>query len=270
MKLRYLALAMTLATTSLFLVACGAGSSSESNKTPDSATATNAPDKTSDSATATNAPDKTREATRTATSATTTPTPGGGGGSLSGSGSDELRKLAKDLMKKTYQVTYAFATIDGKGKTEGTMMLAQKPPKSITKFETAAESVILIDDGTASLLCTKKATDATGTCLKSASGGSATAAAFSLEAALNDLETNVNATVDKDDTIAGRAAKCFIVTEAGSPGSRACFDKQDGIALLLESGNASGGKYTLKATKVSNSVDDSIFDAPYAVTSLTP
>ena len=229
LKLQYLALATALATTSLFLVACGDGSSSESNKTPDSATATNAPDKTS-------------EATRTATSATTTPIPGSGGGSLTGSGAGELRKLAKDLTKKTYQVTYAFATIDGNGKTEGTMMLAQKPPKSITKFETAAESVILIDDGTASLLCTKKATDATGTCLKSASGGSATAAAFSLDAALNDLETNVNATADKDDTIAGRAAKCFIVTKAGSPGSRTCFDKQDGIALLLESGNASGGK----------------------------
>ena len=85
MKLQYLALATALATTSLFLVACGDGSSSESKKTPDSATATNAPDKTSDATrTATSVPDKTSEATRTATRATTAPIPGSGGGGRDG------------------------------------------------------------------------------------------------------------------------------------------------------------------------------------------
>lgn len=256
MKLRYFALIAALATTALFFAACGGGddadSSGDSTRTGDSTATSNG----------TKAPEKTTEATKAGTGgATAAVTTGGGTGQVTGSGADELRKLAKDTTNKTYQVTYDMSTAEG----SGILTLAQKPPRLLSRAEILTVTSTVINDGKTTLSCSKLGS-ADGTCRKTASTGNANAGAFSLATLLGDLESDFSATVDKDETIAGRAAKCFIVKEEGAFDGRACFDKQDGIILSLESTDAKGGKLNMKASKYSNSVNDSTFDAPYICT----
>ncbi len=275
MKLRNFVLVAALAGSALALAACGGGD--DDDETTGDATATTAATRASDGATtaATTAPGSATTAPSggstpaPTSSASASPTTSGGGGSLTGSGADDLRALAKDLSKKTYTVTYEFEEDTASGLGGGTFILVQKPPKSSYTFGNDQESVTVIDDGVSSWTCTKSATESEGACIKSpSSGGLLSAGAFDLDQALDELESNLNATRTGDDTIAGRAAACFNIKQEGQPDSRTCFDKKDGFALQFEQTDATGAKFGLRAISASNTVDDELFKPPYPVTSL--
>lgn len=276
MKLRNFLLVPALAVTMLTMAACGGDDDDDAGTDP---TATTAATSTSDEATtasgtSTSAPttpggDATTEPT-TASGGSPTSTGGNSGdGNLTGSGADELRALAADLSKKTYTVTYEFTEGTEDDLTTGSLTLYQKPPKSATSYSTDAEVFTIIDDGVNSWICSKNTGDEEGSCLKSETTGSlTTAAAFDLDSALDDLEFNLNVTEEGDEKIGGRDAACFTIEEEGFEESRACFDKKDGFLLLLDQTDDAGGKYEIRATNVSNSVDDSVFEPMYPETEL--
>lgn len=272
MKLRHFVLAAALTATTLTMAACGGDDDDDGGGDDPTATAaTSATEEaTSGSGDATTAPTSgATSAPTTASDSSPTATGSSGEGNLTGSGADELRTLAADLSVKTYTVTYEFQEGTEGAMTVGSLTLAQQPPKSSTSYTTDAEVFTIIDDGVNSWVCSKNTEDEEGECLKSETTGSlTTAAAFDLEAALDDLEFNLNVTEEGNEEIAGRDAACFTIEEEGFEESRACFDKDDGFLLLLDQTDDTGAKYTITAKSVSNSVNDSVFEPMYPETEL--
>lgn len=270
MKLRNFVLVAALTATTLTMAACGGDDDDASSDDPTATTAATTADSEATSRPTNASGDATAQATTGAESSPTTSSgDDAGNGTLSGSGADELRALAEDLTKKTYTVTYEFQEGIEDDLSTGTVTLSQKPPKSATSYSTDAEVFTIIDDGVNSWICSKNTEDEEGTCLKSDTTGSLTTeSAFNLEDALDDLEFDLNVTKESDDKIADRDAACFTVEEEGFEASRACFDKKDGILLLLEQKDDAGSVYTIRATKVSNSVDDKVFEPMYPETEL--
>lgn len=184
-----------------------------------------------------------------------------GSGEVTGSGANDLKKYAKDLSGKTFMVTYDYVQGSGAEETKGAMTIGQKDGKSYMKLVEGNDETILIDDKTSSFLCSKSGGDEG--CLKSKSTGGA--GPFSLEDVLGDLDQDIKVTKQKDQRIAGKDGACFKVEEEGSANGTMCFDKKDGLLLLIDSEEDEDG-VSLKATKVDTSVDNKVFEPPYKVT----
>ncbi|MBI2764754.1 MAG: hypothetical protein HYX53_02455 [Chloroflexi bacterium] len=246
-----------LAAATLIFAACGGDDDSKTTATNTATTAatTKRGDSGDAGANATKAPSPAASATS-------------GGGSISGSGADALKALAKDLNNKTYQVTYDLEIKGTDGSVnKGTLTLANKPPKNSYAYKLDPSSsgngpsdFQIINDGTSSFACT--ATGGTGQCVKSkASAGSLFANPFNVEQILKELDTSLTVTQDKDQTIAGQDSRCFVTKNQDSTQGTACFSKKDGILMLAIGGDDKSG-VTVRATKYSTNVDDSLFAPP--------
>jgi hypothetical protein len=200
-----------------------------------------------------------------------------GDGSLSGSGADSLRKLARDATKKTYVADYEFEGEDEEGKKQtGKMVIANKPPRSAFNVTTTdADGVttvfISFEDQEFSFICTREG-NGDGQCLKTrAEADNPLSGAFDINSLLNSLETGDSARVTeiKGQKIAGQESKCYTIEDASGKGT-ACFAKESGIVTLIDSADG-GSLIKLKATKVSEKVDDALFSPPadWEVTDLT-
>ncbi len=189
---------------------------------------------------------------------------------ITGSGADALRQLSKELSGKTYQVTYDFNFTQKGTPTKGSVTLAQKPPKSSTNFQLeGAGNFLTINDGTYDFTCSQDPSGK-GQCVKTKGGASANPLlnAFSLDAVLKNLTGDLNVSDAGNRSIAGADSRCFTVKQANSSDSTACFSKKDGIVTLIDSKAADGGTTLIQATKVSSSVDDSLFAPPSGYTTI--
>jgi hypothetical protein len=185
------------------------------------------------------------------------------------SGDNEgLSDVLKDTSKLTYKISYDITSTDDEGQPEtGTYTLVNKPPKTRIEFSSSTasdESVIVIDDGTDTYLCTP--TDKS--CLKTPGTGAGLGGALLAvdpDTVVKDAEAE-GATIKKTDdrTIAGTSASCYSVTDSDGTGSM-CIAKDTGIVLLID-GTNEGSKIALTAKSFSTSVDDSEFKPPYDVT----
>lgn len=190
-----------------------------------------------------------------------------GEGQVTGSGATALRQLAKDLSDKTYEVSYAMNLSGGDSPGKGSLVSAQKPPKSITKYETTDASGVVstfafINDGVSSFLCFKEGSDP-GQCMKSKADASTNifGSIFSVKEALKDLTEDIEVKDAGSRTIGGVDSRCFTVKEATGDGT-ACFSKKDGILTLLDTKNEDGSVIHIEASKASGSVDDKLFAPP--------
>ena len=188
-----------------------------------------------------------------------------GSGQVTGSGADSLRNLAKDLGKKTYQVSYDLEAtgVDGKV-TKSSLTLAQKPPKSATSITNgAAASFTLINDGTNTFTCIP-APAGGGQCTKAKADATSPLSGnlFSLDKTLQSLTENVNVSESGSRNVAGADSRCYTIKETNGNDALACFTKSDGIMTYVENKAGSGSKSTLTATKISTSVPDSMFAPP--------
>jgi hypothetical protein len=250
MKTFLVGLAALAIGASLTFVACGGDDSTSNTKTA----STTAGDTKTDSPTTTGA------------AAATTTTGGSGSAQVTGSGADALKNLAKDLSKKTYQVSYDLETTSADGKTtKNSITLSQKPPKTATSFSSGAAaggSFVIINDGTNTLTCS--GTASAGQCSKAKTDPSSPFAGngFSLDKTLQGLTDSVNITETDGRKVAGADSRCFTIKQSASADSLACFSKSDGIATYVENKGTTGTLTKITATKISNSVDDSAFAAP--------
>ena len=250
---RFLVFGLTsLAAGSLAFAACGGDDSTSSSATSQPGGATSSSGNGS--------------ATKPADSATKAP----GEGQVTGSGANALKQLAGDLSKKTYQVSYQMqiTTAGTTTPNKGAMTLAQKPPKSLTSYDSTDASgkttnVMLINDGTSSFSCFKDPKSGAGQCIKSSASGAANplGAGFSLDAALKNLTDNINVTDAGSKNVGGIDSRCFTIKESTGDGT-ACFSKQDGLVTLLDSKNTDGSSVHIEATKASGSVQDRLFAPP--------
>ena len=197
--------------------------------------------------------------------------------STSGNPAQDLQQAASNLKDSPFKVVYEMSQTDSSGKTtNGTLTLVQKDKKSYVGgsgdlFGTSG-AFALIDDGTNTYLCTASPQKA---CIKTkstggAGGAAAIAAAFAPDKVLEKLNKS-GATVKQvtNQTIAGRDAKCYSVTDSSGTGT-GCIDSKSNLLLLADGSNLTtdGTKTTMKATEVNTSPADSEFEPPYPVQSL--
>lgn len=197
--------------------------------------------------------------------------------STSSNPAQDLQQAASNLKNNPFKVVYDMSQTDSSGKTTtGTLTLIQKDKKSYVggTGDTfgASGTFALIDDGTNSYLCTASPQKA---CIKTkstggAGGAAAIAAAFAPDKILAKLNKS-GATVKQvaNQTIAGRDAKCYTVTDSGGTGT-GCIDAKANLLLLADGNNLTteGTKTTMKATEVNTSPADNEFEPPYPVQSL--
>lgn len=236
-------------------------------------------------------------ASPSASKTTTASSTGGGSGSGNASGDTkatagatssgvaaglaDLQKAAREAKVIDYRVTYDTSTTDAKGTTtSGAMTLEHKGTKSLIAMDSAFSGsagqgkVTIIDDGTSTFLCTEQ----TKACLKlsSTSGTAANpflgiADGFKTETLLgNYSKDGYEVKTASGQTIAGRQAKCY---DAKSPTGTAtiCLDSKNGMLLLYDGTNTTGGQTTkqlLKAKEASDAPSDADFNPPYTVQSL--
>ncbi len=256
-------LAALLVGTSLTFAACG-GDDSTSTK----ANTPSGGDSGAGSATTTGGAN-----TSATTAATTTGGSTPGSGQVTGSGADALRNLAKDISKKTYQVSYDLESTAADGKvTKSVITLAQKAPKTASWFTTGGATTpnaFFINDGTSSFVCTS--TPPPGQCSKSKSDPTKPSpGGFSLESTLQALTENVTVAETDGKKIAGADSRCFTIKQASGgqasggqlSDALACFSKGDGVATYVENKGANGVLTKITANKISTSVDDSVFAPP--------
>ncbi|MEP6871764.1 MAG: hypothetical protein ABI939_07925 [Anaerolineaceae bacterium] len=203
--------------------------------------------------------------------ATAEPTKKDGDGQVTGSGADALKKLAKDLSTKTYQVTYDFDQVDkDKTTTKNTLIIAQKPPKSLTSFSEPGGSgvaITIISDGTTKYTCAKQP-NTPGQCQKSKVDATKPLGNFlSLDSLLKTLGDDLNVTSAGSRSIAGLDSQCFNAKgkDVGDEGI-ACFSKKDGLVTFIDSKDKNGSTTHIEATKASSSADDSLFVPPTGYT----
>ncbi len=248
-----------LAVGALALAACGGDDDSKTTKKDEPAQA------------ATANPGGNKTSSGSTVGATAEPTKKDGDGQVTGSGADALKKLAKDLSTKTYQVTYDFDQVDKEKKTtKSTVTIAQKPPKSVTSFSDLAGSglaIAIISDGSARYSCFKQP-NTPGQCQKSKVDETKPVGNFlSLDSLLKSLGEDLNVTTAASRSIAGLDSQCFNAKGKGiGDEGIACFSKKDGIVTLLDSKDKDGSTIHIEATKASNSVDDSLFVLPAGYT----
>ncbi len=248
-----------LALGALALSACGGDDDDSKTATKDDAT---------QAATAKTGENKTSSGTTVAAE----PTKKDGDAQVTGSGADALRKLAKDLSTKTYQVSYDFTQVEADKKTtKSTITIAQKPPKSATSGQdlTTGTTFVFFSDGSASYTCFKETAGA-GQCFKRKLDAAPLGNFLSLDTLLKSLSDDINVTSAGSRTIAGVDSQCFNGKgkEFGGEGV-ACFSKKDGIVTLVDTKSEDGSTERIEAKKASNSVDESLFAVPtgYTVTS---
>jgi hypothetical protein len=236
----------------LALAACG-GDDDDSKTT----------DKTEATATTSSGDNKTTSQPTTQADATKA----AGDGQVTGSGADALKKLAKDLSGKTYQVTYDFTSTEaGKQPQKSSITVAQKPPKTLTSSDNfsvsgTATAFVFINDGTNSFTCFKDASGA-GQCIKSKADASSNLGdVFSLKSLLNNLTDDIDVKAAGSKTIAGIDSQCFDAKGADGDGT-GCFSKKDGLMTYFLQKETAGTTLEISATKVSTSVDDSLFVPP--------
>ncbi|MEO6397535.1 MAG: hypothetical protein ABIP13_03610 [Tepidiformaceae bacterium] len=251
---------VALALGALALAACGGDD--DDSKAPKK-------DEATQSATANSGDDKSSSGITAA--ATAEPTKKDGDGQVTGSGADALKKLAKDLSTKTYQVTYDYEEVDAAKKaTKSTLTIAQKPPKSVTSFSELGGSgvaIAIISDGTTRYTCAKQP-NTPGQCQKSKVDATKPVGNFlSLDSLLKSLSEDFNVTSAGSRSIAGLDSQCFNATgKAVGDEGIACFSKKDGIVTLVDSKDKDGSTTHIEATKASNSADESLFTVPTGYT----
>jgi len=249
---RTLALAIaSLAFASLAFAACGGDDNNSSSRSTSQPQSTGATSSAGDSKT-------NGQSSPAANQSSPAATAKAGEGQVTGSGADALKKLAGDLSGKTFQVSYEVNITQGGKPTKGSITMVQKPPKSLTSYQSAdsgggaASNFLLINDGTNSYACFKDPSTG-GQCIKSKADTSAAnplALGFSLDTVLKNLTDNINVTEAGSRTIAGVDSRCFTVKQADGSEGTACFSKKDGMTSQIQ------------ATKASGSVDDSLFTPP--------
>jgi len=250
-----------MAALSLTFAACGgdddSGDKTDSPTSAATTAATSDPGKTGAQATTGSG------GTGSATTAPGSNTPSGG--TLTGSGADALKAILNDFSKKSYQGSYDLTVKDSAGvEQKGALTIAFKAPKSYYQFALGggqSGDIIVIDDGTNSLMCTKIAS--AGQCQKTKSGQSSLFSnPFSLSELEKNLSGNTKVTQVADQKVAGEDSKCFQMEDTKAI---TCFSKKDGL-LTKSDITTNGSKVTLVATKVSTSVDDKLFEAPAGFT----
>lgn len=219
--------------------------------------------------------------TRTAATSSSNASPTGSAAksatSSTGNPAQDLQQAASNLKNSPFKIVYDMSQTDSSGSTkQGTLTLVQKDKKSYVGstgdlFGTSG-AFALIDDGTNSYLCTASPQKA---CIKTkstggAGGAAAIAAAFAPDKVLEKLNKS-GATVKQvaNQTIAGRDAKCYTVTDSSGTGT-GCIDAKTNLLLLADGNNLTteGTKTSMKATEVNSSPADSEFEPPYPVQSL--
>lgn len=202
----------------------------------------------------------------TQTAGGSTPSGGTGGSATSTAGNDSpVSDLLADASDKTYRVSYEVAfTVDGKTQ-EGKMTFAQKPPKNLMSISITGsedfEELAMIDDGKDSFTCFKSGDS--GQCLKSlgAGGLGENFTLFDMKKVTQRVKEDKNVKEVSGQKIAGRDSRCFEGTfDETNEKSTVCIDKRDGIMTLVESPST-----RLKATEISDKVDDKLFEPPYPV-----
>jgi hypothetical protein len=201
------------------------------------------------------------------------PAPGstaaGGTGQVTGSGAAALQRLARDISGKTYQVTYTIEfTTDGVAES-GTMIIANKPPKSAYVFDVDGMEMQIINDGEFTYLCSDEG--GSGQCLKTRTGVGISALAanpFDLQAILSEFEEDVEVTATRDERVGGIDSECFTVKNSEGE-SIACFSKADGLLTKVEGGDGADAMKVM-ATGMSSNVDDRLLEPPagYAIMDL--
>lgn len=204
------------------------------------------------------------EATQTAGEGTPS---GGNGGSATPAADDDdpVSDLLADASDKTYRVTYEVAFTEDGATQEGEMTFAQKPPKSLMQIAISGsedfEELAMIDDGTDSYTCFKSGDS--GQCLKSlgADGLGENFTLFDMKKVTQRVKEDKSIKEVSGQKIAGRDSRCFEGTfdETGEQ-STVCIDKRDGILTFIESESTK-----IKATEISDKVDDKLFEPPYPV-----
>ncbi|MCZ2108927.1 MAG: hypothetical protein LC118_05080 [Dehalococcoidia bacterium] len=257
--LRPTAFSLLFALAVLAIGACGGDDNTGSTPTPASSTASAS------------------QAAGTAPAASATTGTASAGSSSPADAAKAFREATSNLKNNPYKAVYSISQTDSAGTTKsGTLTLIQKGQKSYfggtgPMFDASAGSFAMIDDGTNTYICTSDR----NVCLKTksnggAGGAAAIVAAFAPDKLLQKLDTQ-GATVREiaGQTIAGRSAKCYSVTDQKGTGT-ACVDVKSGLLLSVEGNDLStaGAKLTMKATAVDTSPADSAFDPPYPVQAL--
>jgi hypothetical protein len=144
------------------------------------------------------------------------------------------------------------------------------PPRHLYRIEGTSggktSAIVIIDDGTASYLCTDTGTKV---CVRkqSANGlGEGVPPGVNIGAIVEKLAGSDPSTISGTggQEIAGRKGQCYAVNGAQAGTGLLCISPDDGLLLLLD-GTFGGARVTLRAREVSTNPPDSDFAPPYAV-----
>lgn len=182
----------------------------------------------------------------------------------------ELARTANSLGTATFTAVYDFAGKALAGDAAGTVALAAKPPKRLFSIETTTAgrrtTIITIDDGTWSYLCTDTGATACTKAQAPDGGGGAIPPGLDVGAIVERIAASNASTVSDapGQRIANRDGRCYRIegTDAGS--GILCVSPGDGLLLLLD-GTFGGGRITLRAREISNSPADVDFLPPYPI-----
>jgi hypothetical protein len=196
--------------------------------------------------------------------------------SLSKSISQSQLNTLKNNLGKTSHLTYeaVYQGISG-GKTIN-VTIAQSPPKSSFNFASGGNSGVLINNGTATYICSDQG--GKETCISYGAGSStnpflaienlfssatAAAALASAGAELHAHQTGLKV-VSGTSTFAGQSATCVTVSTKGTKTGKFCVTKK---GVLAYSGTSSTQYFQL--TKFSSSPPSSLFSLPAGATTIT-